>query len=91
MISGGLYFDYPPQYSQFNFAPRIKIPILMQGGKYDARFPIESNQKPFLKLFGTAEKDKQLKLYETGHAVTVKNQALNDELDFLDKYLGPVK
>ena len=63
----------------------------MQDGKYDFIFPVESNQKPFLELFGTAEKDKQLKIYETGHAVWTKNEALKDELDFLDKYLGPVK
>ena len=63
----------------------------MQGGKYDVLFPIELNQKPHLGLFGTAEKDKQLKIYETGHGVWRKNQALKDDLDFLDKYLGPVK
>ena len=49
------------------------------------------NQKPFLKLFGTPEEDKQHKIYETGHAVGQMNQARKDELDFLDKYLGPVK
>ena len=91
IISGGLHLDYPPEYSQTNFAPRIKIPILMQGGKYDGRFPIESSQKPYLGLFGTAEKDKQLKIYETGHSLSTKNEARKDELDFLDKYLGLVK
>jgi eukaryotic-like serine/threonine-protein kinase len=91
LISGGLHFDYPPEYSQFNFAPRIKIPVLMQGGKYDALSPVESRQQPLLKLLGTAEKDKQLKIYETGHAVWFKNEMRKDELDFLDKYLGPVK
>jgi hypothetical protein len=63
----------------------------MQGGKYDGRFPIESSQKPYLGLFGTAEKDKQLKIYETGHSLSTKNEARKDELDFLDKYLGLVK
>jgi len=91
IISGGLYLDFPPEYSQVNFAPRIKIPILIQDGKYDSIFPVESNQKPFLKLFGTVEQDKQLRNYETGHAVWLKNEVRKDELDFLDKYLGPVK
>jgi formylglycine-generating enzyme required for sulfatase activity/dienelactone hydrolase len=91
IVCGGLNLNYPPEYSQVNFAPRIRIPILIQGGKYDAIFPLESNQKPFLKLFGTAEKDKQLRIYETGHAVWLKNEAFKDEFDFLDKYLGPVK
>ena len=41
IIAGGVYPNYAPEYSQFNFTPRIKIPILMQGGKYDSRFPVE--------------------------------------------------
>jgi formylglycine-generating enzyme required for sulfatase activity/dienelactone hydrolase len=91
LLGGGLYLDYPPEYSQVNFAPRIKIPILIQGGKYDGVLPVESHQKPFLALFGKAEKDKQLRIYETGHAVWNKNEAHKDEFDFLDKFLGPVK
>jgi len=91
IISGGRDLSFPPEYSQVNFAPRIKIPILIQDGKYDSIFPVESNQKPFLQLFGTAEKDKQLRIYETGHAIWIKNEARRDELDFLDKCLGPVK
>ena len=42
-------------------------------------------------FFGTAEKDKRLKIYEAAHDVYNLNEARKDELDFLDKYLGPVK
>jgi len=91
MFGGGLDLDLAPECSQVNFAPRIKIPILLQNGKYDGIFPVESRQKPFLGLFGTAEKDKHLRIYETGHAVWTKNEVRRDELDFLDKYLGPVE
>jgi len=91
MLGGGLELDLPPECSQVNFAPRIKIPILLQNGRYDFYFPVESNQKPYLRLFGTAEKDKQLRIYETGHSPLLKNEVAKDELDFLDKYLGPVK
>jgi len=89
---GGLNLDpacFPAECSQVNFAPRIKIPILLQNGKRDEFFPIESKVKPFFALFGTAEKDKQLKIYDTGHFL--KDVANEDELAFLDKYLGPVK
>jgi dienelactone hydrolase len=91
MFGGGLYLYFPPECSQVNFAPRIKIPILLQGGKYDGLNPVESHQKPYLGLFGTAEKDKRLRIYETGHAVWIRNEVRKDELDFLDKYLGPAK
>lgn len=91
MFGAGLHLDYPPEYSQVNFAPRITIPILLQDGKYDFIFPVESSQKPFLGLFGTAPEDKQYKVYETGHSCWLKNEVRRDELAFLDKYLGPVK
>jgi hypothetical protein len=62
----------------------------LQNGKYDFLFPVELNQKPYLALFGTPQKDKQLRVYETGHG-GLRNEARKDELDFLDKYLGPTQ
>ena len=91
LVSGALRLGYPPEYDQVNFAPRVKIPILLQNGRFDSIIPVELCQKPFLRLIGTAEQDKQLKIYETGHAVWVKNETRKDEFDFLDKYLGPAK
>jgi dienelactone hydrolase len=91
ILGGGLDLDLPPECSQVNFAPRIKIPILLQGGRYDVLFPVESNQKTFLGLFGTTQEDKQHRIYETGHSCWLKNEVAKDELDFLDKYLGPAK
>ena len=91
LVCGGLYAAMPPEYSQVNFAPRIKIPILMQNGRWDSTFPVDSSQKPLFLLIGTAEKDKRLKIYEAAHDVYNLNEARKDELDFLDKYLGPVK
>ena len=61
LFGGGLHLDFPEECSQVNFAPRIKIPILMQGGKYDFLFPVETHQKPLLGLFGTPEADKLLR------------------------------
>jgi dienelactone hydrolase len=91
MFAGGLCPWDISECSQVDFAPHVKIPILLQDGRYDSIFPVESNQKPFLKLFGTAEQDKHYKIYETGHSSWTKNEVRKDELDFLDKYLGPAK
>ena len=33
LVCGGLSAAMPPEFSQVNFAPRIKIPILMQNGR----------------------------------------------------------
>ncbi|OGD18188.1 MAG: hypothetical protein A2W03_00445 [Candidatus Aminicenantes bacterium RBG_16_63_16] len=89
VLLGGGYSPRPPEFSQVNFAPRIKIPILMLSGKYDLAFPVETGIKPLFQMFGTPEKDKILKLYETSHSVWLRNEVIKDELDFLDKYLGP--
>jgi serine/threonine protein kinase/formylglycine-generating enzyme required for sulfatase activity/dienelactone hydrolase len=89
LSAGGLYPGYPEQCNQINFAPRIKIPILLQGGKYDPAFPLESSQEPYLKLFGTVDKDKQHIIYDTGHNLWSGHQWIKDYLEFLDKHLGP--
>jgi dienelactone hydrolase len=89
LFGGGLNSELPPEYSQFNFAPRVRVPVLMQNGRHDFMFPIETSVKPLLRLLGTPEKDKELKIYETGHSVWLTNELFRDEVAFLDKHLGP--
>jgi eukaryotic-like serine/threonine-protein kinase len=91
VLMGGGLEKLPPEISQAYFTPRIKIPILMQNGRFDLVFPLETSAKPFFELFGTLEKDKYLRLYNTSHSVWLTNEVIRDELDFLDKYLSPVK
>jgi tRNA A-37 threonylcarbamoyl transferase component Bud32/dienelactone hydrolase len=74
--------------SQFNLTPRIKVPVLMLSGKYDFIFPLETHTKPLFRLFGTPDKDKHLKIYDTGHAIWDTNEWKRDALDFLDQYFG---
>ncbi len=89
--SGGLEFQRPlPEADQINFVSRVKIPVLMVNGRYDHFFPVESSQDPLFRLLGTPEKDKKHVLYETGHAVPRKD-FIRETLDWLDRYLGPVK
>jgi len=82
---------YFPEGDMINFAPRVTIPVLIQDGKYDFKFPLETSIKPFYRLLGTPEKDKHLRLYETGHSVWLLNEYRKDMFDFLDQYLGPAK
>ena len=95
--SGGLgNWAYSParhatETDMINFAPRVKIPVLMQNGRYDCQNPLEPNIRRLFDLLGTPEKDKSLCLYETGHSIWLVNEYRKDMLDFLDKYLGPVK
>ncbi|MEP6801879.1 MAG: protein kinase [Acidobacteriota bacterium] len=89
--SGGLDFSRSlPDAEQLNFLGRVHVPTLMINGRYDHFFPVESSQKPFFRLLGTPEADKKYVLYETGHAPPRK-EVIRESLDWLDKYLGPVK
>jgi dienelactone hydrolase len=91
IIAGGLDLAYPAEYNQLNFTPRVRIPVLMVSGKYDTIFPTESHVIPYLRLFGTDERDKQLRIYDSGHSVWRKADMRKDEVEFLNQYLGPAK
>ncbi len=89
--SGGMGFQKGfPEADAINFVTRVRMPVLMLNGRYDHFFPVESSQLPLFRLLGTPEKDKRRVIYETGHAVPRK-EFIRESLDWLDKYLGPVK
>lgn len=91
LMSGGLEFQRAlPEADQINFVTRVKLPVLMLNGRYDHFFPVESSQLPLYRLLGTPGKDKKHVIYETGHAPPRK-EFIRETLDWLDKYLGPVK
>lgn len=79
-----------PEVDQINFLPRVQIPVIMLNGKYDHFFPVETSQKPFFRLIGTPPENKKYSLYEGGHFVP-RTQLITESLNWLDKYLGPVK
>ncbi len=80
----------PPEVEQINFAPRVKIPVLMLNGKYDFVFPVDTSQNPMFHLLGTREQDKRHLLFESGHSVPRK-ELVTEALQWFDQYLGPVK
>lgn len=92
LLDGGLYEDVGrPEIREYNYAPRVRIPVLMVNGSNDFAFPLESSQKALFRLLGTPADQKQHILYPAGHAVFVRyrNQAIENILDWFDRYLGP--
>jgi pimeloyl-ACP methyl ester carboxylesterase len=79
-----------PEVDQINFAPRVTIPTLMLNGRYDFINPIESSQIPMYRLLGTPKEHKRHAVFEGGHVIP-RNQLIKETLDWLDRYLGPVK
>ena len=62
----------------------------MLSGKYDPYFATETSQRPMYELLGTPSAHKRWVVYEGGHFVP-RVQLIKESLDWLDKYLGPVK
>jgi dienelactone hydrolase len=82
----------PPAADPFNFAPQVKVPVLMINGEHDFIFPVEASQKPMFEFLGTPEEDKAHVIYPGGHGLmTIFNrQVKGDVLGWLDRYQGPV-
>jgi dienelactone hydrolase len=79
-----------PEVREINFAPHIKIPVLMINGRYDFVFPLETSQQPLFRWLGTPEKDKRHVLFDSGH-VPPRNDIIRETLNWLDNRLGPVR
>jgi eukaryotic-like serine/threonine-protein kinase len=92
LLAGGLPFTRkPPEADPVNFAPRIRIPVLLLGGRQDFIHPVDTAQIPLLRMLGTPEKDKKHIIFEGGHAPLRIQPLIKDILDWLDRYLGPVR
>jgi formylglycine-generating enzyme required for sulfatase activity/dienelactone hydrolase len=79
-----------PEVEAINFAPRVKIPVLMLNGRFDFFYPEEGTQIPFFHLLGTPEAQKRRVVYETGHNIP-RPDLIRESLDWLDTYLGPIR
>lgn len=74
-----------------DFAPRVKLPVLMLSGRNDFHYPYTTSGLPLFRLLGTSEADKRMALYDVGHIASFSPEMVKEALDWLDRYLGPVK
>ncbi len=82
----------PQEIDAWNYAPRVRIPVLMVNGRDDFLLPAETSQKPLFNALGTPAADKRYTQYDGGHANLVSRPDLIGEiLEWFDHYLGPVK
>jgi eukaryotic-like serine/threonine-protein kinase len=92
LSSGGFELRHDlPEVDAINFAPRVKVPVLMLNGRYDDGFPVASSQLPLFRFLGTPDTDKKHVIYEAGHGDLPHREEVRESLDWLDKYLGPVR
>ena len=67
------------------------MPVLMLNGRDDFAGSLETSQRPLFRLLGTPAKDKRHVLFESGHAGSPTHDLMKEILDWLDRYLGPVR
>ncbi len=79
-----------PEIDLRTYVPRVQRPVLMLNGEYDNVFPLETSARPFFDLLGTPAELKKLVVTPGGHFVP-RETLVRETLDWLDRYLGPVK
>ena len=76
-------------FDQVDYIPRVRIPMLLLGGRYDFSKSIEQ-QQAFYDLLGTPEVDKRWILYESTYNIPSAD-LFNESHAWLDQYFGPVE
>jgi hypothetical protein len=87
----GCCFRPLPEVDPFNFLAHDQTPTLMINGRSDLLVPLETSQIPMFRLLGAPAKDKRHVVLEGGHASVRFQEVIKETLDWLDRYLGPVK
>jgi formylglycine-generating enzyme required for sulfatase activity/dienelactone hydrolase len=90
LLAGGFHGSALPPAHQINYVTRVRVPTLMLNGRYDTIIDFEYGVKPMFDFLGTLSDDKQLITYETDH-IPPRNEYVKETLNWLNKYLGPVK
>ena len=88
--SGGLRYNYPAEIQPANFAPHVKVPVLLLNGKNDFQNPPGAPER-LLELLGTPPEHKSLIMLEGGHVPNDRLGSIRSVLEWYDKYLGTTK
>lgn len=80
----------PPEADAINYVSRVKIPVLMLGGRHDYIFPLETAQKPMFDRLGTPADQKRHVVFDSGHNNFPRSETIREVLGWLDRYLGPI-
>jgi alpha-beta hydrolase superfamily lysophospholipase len=92
LVSGGASAPTAAEVDPWNYAPRVKVPVLMLNGRDDFIFPVDTSQIPLLNALGTPAKDKRHILFDGGHVnLQTRLDLIGEILRWLDQYQGPVK
>jgi formylglycine-generating enzyme required for sulfatase activity/dienelactone hydrolase len=92
LLSGGFEtWTIPAETDPVNFAPRVRQPVLMVNGREDFDLPYETAQVPLFNALGSPAADKRHAVLAGGHIPPRPQEVFREILDWLDRYLGPVR
>jgi eukaryotic-like serine/threonine-protein kinase len=94
LLSGGISAraeNIHPMLDLANYAPRIKVPVLMINGRFDHILPYERSQRRLFELLGTPADRKSHIVYEGGHFAYPPNSVARDTSNWFDRYLGAAR
>ena len=73
------------------YLPRIRTPVLQFNGELDDIFSARGAAQPRFALLGTSPEHKKHVVAPGSHFVEPRSLLIRESLDWLDKYLGPVR
>jgi dienelactone hydrolase len=79
-----------PEADELSFVHRVTLPVLMLSGRFDQTFLLETQARPMFQLLGTPVEHKRHVISAGGHFVP-RAEFIRETLDWLDRYLGPVR
>ena len=81
-----------PEVDQINYVTRVRQPVLMMNGRFDAIEPVETAQRPMFELLGAPKDRKKWVVFDDDHALPAHgNELAREALAWLDRYVGPVQ
>jgi dienelactone hydrolase len=81
-----------PEVDQINYVTRVRQPVLIVNGRFDAIEPVETAQRPLFELLGTPKDRKKWVVFDDDHSLPNHgNELAREALAWLDKYVGPVQ
>jgi TolB-like protein/Tfp pilus assembly protein PilF/dienelactone hydrolase len=89
LLSGGFEtWNLPPEVDPVNFAPHVKVPVLMVNGREDFDLPYATAQLPMFRMLGTPVAEKRHVVFEGGHIPRDPQEAIKVVIEWLDDHLG---
>jgi len=85
LVIGGVSVRIPMDVNDsINYLPRTDLPVLYMAANLDPLFPVETGQKPFLRLIGTPRDQLRYVPYEGGHIMPSRQLLLRETTAFLN-------